>query len=164
LVDGLLGPAARRSQFEKQDVECIVTSEMPPVHPRLLAGPAPIGGAELRTIHRATSLVEELGADLDRRLAIELRATERLRLLRETTNRITRAANDAIDAYRAGDRAVTRHLAREEPNRATEALATRARLSAAKVELLRALEVAAQRYPWAPELGRRHKSRLPTRR
>jgi hypothetical protein len=99
-------------------------------------------------MRRAVELIEDLGADLDRRLPAETRASERLRLLRETTNRITRAANDAIQAYGRGRRTVTSELARE-GHRGEVALRTQMELQTARADLLRAIEKARQRYPWA---------------
>jgi hypothetical protein len=99
-------------------------------------------------MRRAIALIEDLGADLDRRLPDESRASERLRLLRETTNRITRAANDAIQAYGRGRRTVTAELARE-GRRGEAALRTQTELKTARADLLRAIARAQRRYPWA---------------
>ena len=103
---------------------------------------------DLRVIQRATTRIEEVSAALDRELLAELRPDEQVRLLRQATSQITRAANDAIQAYRR----VTEGLQAEnqrgdtdpsEAERMTQTLAT------ARSEMLEALEVASRRYPWA---------------
>lgn len=102
--------------------------------------------ADLRAIQRASSLIVDLGAELDARLRAETRPRERMRMLRETTNRITRTANDAVEAYRRASRAVKAELAK--PN-ADVAAATelQAELRAARLEMLRVLDLASRRYP-----------------
>jgi hypothetical protein len=103
---------------------------------------------DLRAIRRATTRIEELSAALDRQLLRESRPDEQLRLLRQTTSQITRTANDAIQAYRR----VTEGL-RAESERSDTDPSEAARLSEAladaRAEMLNALEVASQRYPWA---------------
>ena len=99
-------------------------------------------------MRRAIALIHDLGADLDRRLPSEARASERLRMLREATNRITRAANDAIQAYGRGSRTVSSELKRD-GRRAEAALTTQSALRAARTELLALLSDARRRYPWA---------------
>jgi hypothetical protein len=107
-----------------------------------------VGSADLLVIERASLLIDDLGADLDRELNRETREAERLRMLRETTNRITRTANDAIQAYRRAVRAV--NAERERNDHDDEAtLAMSGRLQAARLDLLRAIEAANGRYPWA---------------
>jgi hypothetical protein len=101
---------------------------------------------DLLIVQRASVLIDELGADLDERFASEARATERLRLLRATTARITRTANDAIQAYARARRALDAEIGRGGSG-VEMALATRGRLGAARLELLRALGSAGQRYP-----------------
>lgn len=67
-------------------------------------------------------------------------------MLRETTNHITRAANDAIQAYQRANRAVTAELAKPHG----DVLAARemhSRLQRARRDVLRALDVARRRYP-----------------
>ena len=128
-------------------------SQSLPIHPRVPRGRSLLGGSELLVMERARALIEDLEGQLERQLRNESRATERLRLLRETTNRITRTANDAIHAYDMGRRAVNAALERNGPN-ADAALAMRDRLRAARLELLRALEVTNRRYPWAGAAGR----------
>jgi len=107
-----------------------------------------LAGLDLLAVQRATTLIDDLGADLDRQLMREARESERLRMLRETTNRITRAANDAIQAYGRARRTLNTELDRRGGN--TEAaLAMQARLRAARKDLLRALHSANRRYPSA---------------
>jgi hypothetical protein len=107
-----------------------------------------LAGLDLLAIQRATTLIDDLGADLDRQLMGEARESERLRMLRETTNRITRAANDAIQAYGRARRTLNTELERRGGN--TEAaLAMQARLRSARKDLLRALKSANRRYPAA---------------
>ena len=97
-------------------------------------------------IERASALIEELGAELDTQLRTEGREGERLRLLRATTNRITRTANDAIHAYGRARRAIDAAIERDDANRA-DALAMRRRLQVARKQLLGTLAVASERYP-----------------
>jgi hypothetical protein len=105
-----------------------------------------LAASDVMTVQRASSLIEELGARLDEELGRESRPGERLRLLRETTNRITRAANDAIHAYARGRASVERELRRAGGD--TElARRTRDELRSARVELLRVLAIANSRYP-----------------
>ena len=125
-----------------------------PIHPRVPRGRSRVGGYDLLVIQRATALIDDLGSDLDRRLTAESRPTERLRLLRETTNRITRTANDAVQAYARARRAINAQLERTEANGNVEAaLAMRAQLHAARQDLLRALRAAESRYPWTDALA-----------
>ena len=120
-----------------------------PNHPRVARGGRRVGEADLLVIQRACQLIDDLGGELDRRLAAETRPAERMRMLRETTNRITRTANDAIQAYGRARRAVDVQIARTD-DQADGALATLDRLRAARLDLLRALEHASHRYPPAP--------------
>jgi hypothetical protein len=125
-----------------------------PSHPRVPRGRSRVGGYDLLVIQRAIALIDDLGSDLDRQLVAEPRPTERIRLLRETTNRITRTANDAVHAYARARRAINAQLARGDGSgNAEAALAMRAELHAARLELLHALEVAGRRYPWTDALG-----------
>jgi hypothetical protein len=105
------------------------------------------GAAQVQLIERASALIAELGVQLDRHLDGEARPSERMRMLREATNRITRAANDAIAAYRTGVRVLTLEVERNGPN-VESAIATLARLREARRTLLQALEAADRRYPW----------------
>jgi chromosome segregation ATPase len=101
---------------------------------------------DLDLVQGASAAIADLGAELDRSLAREKRAAERLRMLRETTNRITRTANDAVHAYRRASRAIKTELERPDANVAA-AEEMRRRLDEARAEVLRALEVAQERYP-----------------
>ena len=103
---------------------------------------------DVELVERAGPFITELGTALDRQLLSEQRPGERMRMLRETTNRITRAANDAIHAYRRAQRAMALEL--EKPDADTTAVAAmRQHLSSARVDLLRALDSASRRYPWS---------------
>jgi hypothetical protein len=106
--------------------------------------------SDLRVVQGASTLIADLGVELDRRLQNEPRESERLRMLRETTNRITRVANDAVQAYTRASRAVRAELTRPDAN-VESARAMRARLDGARREVLRALEHAKQRYAAADE-------------
>ncbi|HEX6140179.1 MAG TPA: hypothetical protein VF013_06945 [Candidatus Limnocylindria bacterium] len=121
-----------------------------PSHPRVPRGSPIAGRYELLVIERASLFIDDLGSDLDRLLASEPRATERLRLLRETTNRITRTANDAIQAYAKARRVIDAQLERADGNHEL-LLATRARLRSARQDLLRAISTANRRYPSEPD-------------
>ena len=103
---------------------------------------------DLRVIRRATTRIEEVSAALDRQLQAEPRPDEQVRLLRQATSQITRAANDAIQAYRR----VTDGLEQERQRKETdpsEAARMAQSLSQARSEMLEALDVASRRYPWA---------------
>jgi hypothetical protein len=117
-----------------------------PAHARVPRGRRRVGGSDLLILQRASVLIDELGADLDERIASEALAAERLRLLRATTARITRTANDAIQAYARARRALDAEIGRGGSG-VEAALATRGRLGAARLELLRALASAGHRYP-----------------
>jgi hypothetical protein len=103
---------------------------------------------DLSVVLSSSTLIVDLDSELHRLLLSERRPTERVRLLRETTNRITRAANDAVHAYRRASRTVRLELQRPDADIAA-ATATRARLDQARGEVLAALEVAKRRYPAA---------------
>ncbi len=111
-----------------------------------IAGRLALRRADVAMAQRAAAEIEMLGADLDRRLQGETRPAERLRMTRETTNQITRLANDAISAYARASRAV-----RAEQDRSGfdhgPAHEMRERLDEARVAILGALEVANRRYP-----------------
>lgn len=102
--------------------------------------------ADLRVVQRASVLIGELGAEFDARLIHESRPRERLWMLREFTNRITRTANDAINAYQRASRTLSVELARPNADVAA-AHAMRAQLHAARGELLMVLDNARHRYP-----------------
>ena len=67
-------------------------------------------------------------------------------MLRETTNRITRTANDAVHAYRRASRAIEVELAKPDGD-ADAAHEMRTRLNDARSEVLRVIETASARYP-----------------
>lgn len=106
--------------------------------------------ADVLLVQRASEEIETLGDDLDRRLQRESRPAERLRMIRETTNQITRVANDAIHAYGRASRAV-----RAEEQRADADLGAardmRTRLDEARASVLSVLDVASRRYQPSPE-------------
>lgn len=108
---------------------------------------------DLRILERATAHIDELNQALDRQLAAESIAGERMRLLREATNRITREANDGIQAYRRAVRALKTEDDRAGGIVTEESRLMNAKLGAARQELLRALAETSQRYPWATPWG-----------
>jgi len=103
---------------------------------------------DLRTIRRATTRIEELSAVLDRQMLGEERPAEQLILLRQATSQITRSANDAIQAYRrvAEGLRVEAERSDSDPDETARAAAE---LAEARDGMLRALDVASRRYPWA---------------
>jgi hypothetical protein len=103
---------------------------------------------DLRVIHRATTRIEEVSAALDRQLLAELRPDEQVRLLRQATSQITRAANDAIQAYRRVSEGLQAENERGDTD-PSEAARMSETLSTARTEMLEALEHASRRYPWA---------------
>lgn len=108
---------------------------------------------DLLMVQRAAGSIVEFGDALNASLLNEERPSERLRMLRETTNRITRIANDAVQAYRRVNHAIAAEV--ERPTGDIElATAMRGRLQQARAEMLSALEDASHRYSWAkPWLG-----------
>ncbi|MDQ2674920.1 MAG: hypothetical protein M3Y40_09720 [Chloroflexota bacterium] len=108
--------------------------------------------ADVAMVQRASVEIEALGADLDRRLQRETRSTERLRMIRETTNQITRLANDAINAYARASRAVRAEEQRADADPAA-ARDMRRRLDEARAAMLAVLDLASQRYPPRSESG-----------
>ncbi len=122
-----------------------MTNRALPNHPRVPRTRATAIERDLLLVQRASALIAELGDDLDQRLRNETRDSERMRCLREATNRITRTANDAIQAYRRARRSLDGESARDRDSDATrEALH---RLSAARRDVLAALATAGTRYP-----------------
>jgi hypothetical protein len=100
---------------------------------------------DVTLLQRTSALIADLGVQLDQQLAAEQRPAERMRMLRETTNRITRAANDAVNAYARTSRALREELAR--PNADVRAAnAIRVRIDAARRDVLHSLDEAKQRY------------------
>lgn len=78
----------------------------------------------------------------------EARPEEQVRLLRQATSQITRAANDAVQAYRRVSEGLRAESERGDTDPA-EAERMAQALSEARGEMLKALEVASRRYPWA---------------
>ena len=78
----------------------------------------------------------------------EARPEEQVRLLRQATSQITRAANDAVQAYRRVSEGLRAESEREDTDPA-EAERMAQALAEARGEMLNALEVASRRYPWA---------------
>lgn len=105
--------------------------------------------ADLEVVRAASLSITELGSELDAQLARESRPPERLRLLRAATNRMTRTANDAIAAYRRAINALTSEQARANGDQ-TAASDLRDQLRAARLDLLRVIERAGERYPAVP--------------
>ena len=101
--------------------------------------------ADVVLVQRASGEITTLGADLDRRLQGEARPSERLRMIRETTNQITRLANDAIHAYGRASRAVKAEEQRPDSDKVA-AREMRTRLDEARAAMLAVLEVASRRY------------------
>lgn len=124
--------------------------ESAPEHTRVMPSYSRLGRrvGDVRVVERAHASILDLSASLDRRLLAEGSPAERLRLLRETTNQITRTANDAIQAYRRASAAVDVELqiARGDAQLARK---MRQRLGRARGDLLGVLEVASRRYEWA---------------
>lgn len=101
---------------------------------------------DLLLIQRTPESIAEFTRTLDQRLAQEERPEERLRMLREATNQITRRANDAIQAYRRARASVDAEL--EMPNGDWDHARRMSKdLDAARQEMLIALETASRRYP-----------------
>lgn len=103
-------------------------------------------------VERASTAIESLGRDLDERLGRETRPSERLQMIRATTNQITRTANDAIQAYARASRSVRAELLRPGADVAA-ATDMRTRLDASRASILEVLEVARRRYAVADAPG-----------
>lgn len=100
---------------------------------------------DVALVERASGLIRELGVELDRRLQQESRPPHRMRMLRETTNRITRVANDAVQAYARANRTIRAELERPDGD-ADTAASMRLRLDTSRREVLAALASASERY------------------
>jgi delta 1-pyrroline-5-carboxylate dehydrogenase len=103
---------------------------------------------DLQLLQRAPGSIADLIEILDRRLAEEQRPEERLRMLREATNQITRTANDAIQAYRRARAAVSAELEMPDGDW-PHARKMSAQLDLARADVLKALEQTSHRYSWA---------------
>ncbi|HET7200447.1 MAG TPA: hypothetical protein VFI80_06505 [Burkholderiales bacterium] len=106
---------------------------------------------DVDVVERAGQLIGEVGVRLERQLEGERRPAERARMLREAMNRITRATNDALQAYVRTSRGIRAELERPDADVAA-AHRLRTRLDTARAEVLTALEAARKRYgaPTAP--------------
>lgn len=100
---------------------------------------------DLAVVEGAAAAIRELGIELEERISRETRDAEILRMTRETTNQITRVANDAIQAYGRASRAVRGELDRSGADVAA-ADAMRERLDAARAEILDVLRQVETRY------------------
>lgn len=100
---------------------------------------------DLQLIQGTPAAIADLIQTLDRRLADEERPSERLRMLREATNQITRTANDAIQAYRRTRAAVNAELAMPNGDWA-HAKRMSADLTVARRDVLASLEETSRRY------------------
>jgi hypothetical protein len=123
-----------------------VTSSLP-LHPRVPRTRATALERDILLVQQASVQIAEFGAELDQALRTEGRADERLRFVRDATNRITRTANDAIQAYRRARRVLDAEAAKGAYRGDSDA--ARDRLNAARREVLEALEKAGMRYPWS---------------
>ncbi len=103
---------------------------------------------DVRVVQRATTSIVDLNESLDRAMRAEPRPDERLRMLRATTNQITRAANDAIQAYRRARAAVHAELQMPGGDR-KQAQRMQLLLDGGRADILRVLEVTSRRYSWA---------------
>lgn len=104
--------------------------------------------ADLRAIRSATTRIEELTAILDRQIDADARPEQQMRHLRQATGQITRSANDGIQAYRRVSQALAAEKTHADADRA-ETERTRRELARARAGMLKALELASKRYPWA---------------
>jgi len=93
-----------------------------------------------------------LSGILDRQLRAEPRPEEQLKHLRQATGQITRSANDGIQAYRRVAQAIRAESDQKDADDAELATASEA-LANARGRMLKALEVASKRYPWADPWG-----------
>jgi hypothetical protein len=100
---------------------------------------------DLQLVQRATPAINEIRTSLNWLLVREMRAAERLRMLREATNRITRTANDAIQAYRRVKATLAVEIERPDGNR-DRARSMLGQLHAARSEMLATLEEASRQY------------------
>ena len=104
--------------------------------------------ADMRVIRSATRHIEELTANLDRQLSADARPEEQMLHLRQATGQITRAANDAVHAYRRVSGALRAEAAHPEVD-AEEIEQARRELAKVRQVMLDVLKSASHRYPWA---------------
>lgn len=103
--------------------------------------------ADIRVVQDASVAITELRETLDKRLASEHRESERMRMLRETTNQVTRTANDAIQAYARLRTALSSEIERPEGDH-DAAVEMQRLLREARAEVLKAIETMNERYAW----------------
>jgi prophage DNA circulation protein len=106
----------------------------------------------LRAIRRATRHIQELSVTLDRQLGADTRPEEQMRHLRHATGQITRAANDAVQAYRRVSGALKAEAAHPDVD-AEELEHARQELAKARAAMLEVLKSAGDRYPGAEPFG-----------
>lgn len=104
--------------------------------------------ADIRAIRQATRHIQELSATLDRQLGADARPEEQMRHLRQATGQITRAANDAVQAYRRVSGALRAEASQPDVD-PEEIERARRELASARAAMLEVLETANRRYPWA---------------
>jgi hypothetical protein len=105
--------------------------------------------ADLRAIRSATRQIEELTVVLGSQLAADERPHEQIRHLRQATGQITRAANDAIQAYRRVSSALRAEASQTDVDDGELAQAV-SELAKARAAMLAVLEVAGRHYPGTP--------------
>ena len=129
------------------DIEHVVGEESPGlVAPQLLVVAAEAQQLLVGAAFHDAALLEDYARTLDMRLADEQRPEERMRMLREATNQITRSANDAIQAYRRARASVNAELEMPDGDH-DHARRMSADLDLARADVLAALEIANKRYP-----------------
>ena len=153
VVGGIVGPRDLESEYAEGPSQRLPSASRPLWRPDLPVPTTRLGRrtSDLRVLQRATAHIDDLNQTLDRQLAAERSEGERMRLLREATNQITRAANDGIQAYRRVTAAVKSEQARPDGAQADELARIQASLDAARQDLLDVLESTSRRYPWASE-------------
>lgn len=85
---------------------------------------------------------------LDRQLSADARPEEQMRHLRQVTGQITRAANDAVQAYRRVSGALRAEADHPDVDAGEIELARR-ELATARAAMLEVLKSVSIRYPWA---------------
>ncbi len=102
----------------------------------------------MRAIRSATRHIQELSVTLDRQLGADARPEEQMRHLRHATGQITRAANDAVQAYRRVSGALRAEADHPDVD-AAEMERARRELAKARAAMLEVLKSVSDRYPWA---------------
>jgi hypothetical protein len=108
--------------------------------------------SDLRAIRSATRHIQELSIALDRQLSADPRPDEQMRHLRQATSQITRAANDAVQAYRRVSGALRAEAAHADAD-INEVELARRELASVRTAMLDVLKSAGERYPWAAPFG-----------